>query len=145
MSDGNLRTIFRTRLPEAHWQGIETWSTGQGVPDMNGCLQGHEFWIENKLAKGWKVNFEPGQVAWAERRIRAGGRVFLAVRRQATAGPRRGGAFDELWLFRGQESRAVEADGLKGKQSVLGIWHNGPARWDWAQIRIILAPSSPSI
>lgn len=138
MSDGNLRTIFRTRLPEVHWQGIETWSTGQGVPDMNGCIDGQEFWIENKLTTGWAVTFEPGQVAWHERRVRAGGRVLLAVRRQSKGGPRLGAATDELWLFRGQESRAVSVDGLKGGQPVLGIWPGGPARWNWDTIRKIL-------
>jgi hypothetical protein len=137
VSDGNLRTIFQKHLPEVHWQPIETWSTGQGVPDANGCLAGQEFWIENKLTDGWKVNFEPGQVAWAERRIRAGGRVLLAVRRKTNAGPRRGDACDELWLFNGSQSRAVSVDGLKGAKPLV-IEGNGPAKWDWDTIRKVL-------
>jgi len=72
MSDGNLRQIFQQYIPEAHWQSIET-LIGRGTPDMNGCLNGTEFWIENKLTSGWAVTFETGQVAWAERRVRAGG------------------------------------------------------------------------
>ena len=134
MSDGNLRQLLQNHLPMIHWQSIET-LIGRGTPDMNGCLDGQEFWIENKATSGWTVTFETGQVAWHERRFRAGGRTFIAVRRQAIAGPRRGEAVDELWLFRGQEARAVSLDGLKGKQPIVGIWHGGPARWDWGAIK----------
>lgn len=138
-TDGNLGSIFQKHLPKVHWQRIET-LIGRGTPDLNGCLDGKEFWIENKSTSGWAVKFEDGQVAWHERRCRAGGRTFVAVRRQANVGPRRGDACDELWLFRGQEARRVCAEGLKGKQSipVCGIWHGGPAKWDWDWIRKVL-------
>lgn len=138
MIDGGINQLFQKRLPEVHWQRIET-LVGRGTPDLNGCLWGREFWIEGKSTSGWAVIFEPGQTAWHERRIRAGGRTFVAVRRIATAGPRRGAACDELWLFRGQEARQLEAEGLKGDQSVIGIWDRGPARWDWDHIRKVLA------
>jgi hypothetical protein len=137
MSDGNLRQIFQKHLPDVHWQGVETWSTGQGVPDMNGCLNGVEFWIENKLTSGWAVNFETGQIAWAERRIRAGGRVFLAVRRKAPAGPRKGDAADELWLFHGSYMREVSMEGIKAPRQYR-CWEGGPAHWDWVEIGRIL-------
>lgn len=133
MSDGNLRSIFQKHLPDAHWQGVETFSTGQGVPDMNGCLHGVEFWIENKVTSGWAVNFEMGQVAWAERRVRAGGRVFLAVRRKAAEGPRRKAA-DELWLFKGEHMRKVSVDGLESI-NYIDILTGGPAQWNWDAIR----------
>lgn len=138
MSDGNLGQLFQKHLPEVHWQRIET-LVGRGTPDLNGCLWGREFWIENKLTSGWTVNFEIGQTAWAERRARAGGRTFVAVRRIATAGPRRGAACDEMWLFRGQEARQLEAEGLKGQQPIIGCWSGGPAKWDWDKIRKVLA------
>ena len=134
MSDGNLRQLFQKYLPEFHWQGVETFSTGQGVPDMNGCVYGIELWVENKLTSGWKVNFEMGQVAWAERRVRAGGRVFLAVRRKAPAGPKRGDAVDELWLFHGSQMRAVAEQGLKDQQP-RRLETGGPARWNWPAIK----------
>lgn len=140
MSDGNLGQIFQKRLPKAHWQRIET-LVGRGTPDLNGCLDGKEFWIENKSTSGWVVKFEDGQVAWHERRCRAGGRTFIAVRRQANAGPRRGDACDELWLFHGQQAREVASDGLRGVRPMtmaLGWWAGGPARWGWDQVRQIL-------
>lgn len=138
MSDGNLRSLFQKHLPDIHWQPIETWSTGQGVPDVNGCCGGREFWIENKATGGWTIHFEPGQVAWAERRVRAGGRTFVAVRRQANAGPRRGQAVDELWLFNGESARALALNGLKAGPRPLVQTSGGPARWDWPKIRQLL-------
>lgn len=134
MTDGNLRKIFQTRLPEAHWQSIETWSTGQGVPDVNGCLDGIEFWIEFKLTAGWTVHVEAHQISWLERRTRAGGRCFVAVRRTVPAGPRRGLATDELWLFPGIAARQLAEHGLKTAQALL-ITGGGPARWDWIQVK----------
>lgn len=135
-ADGGLSQLYLKHLPQFHWQS--TWSLGGGAPDMNGCLDGQEFWIENKLTSGWAVKFEFGQVAWHERRVRAGGRTFIAVRRQTVAGPRRGDAVDEFWLFRGQEARQLEVDGLKGKQPLLGVWSGGPARWAWDHLCTIL-------
>lgn len=137
MSDGGLRQLFQKNITQAHWQGIETWSTGQGVPDMNGCLNGADFWIENKLTNGWAVHFEFGQVAWIERRVRAGGRAFVAVRRQAAAGPRRGAATDELWLYAGSKARLLSEKGLKNCRP-LGLWAGGPAAWRWDQVVALL-------
>lgn len=138
MSDGGLRQIFQKHLPKIHWQSIET-LIGRGTPDMNGCLSGQEFWIENKLTSGWAVNFEIGQVAWHERRLRAGGRTFVAVRRQANSGPRKGAACDELWLFYGYDIRQLEAEGLKDLRfKTAGWFEGGPAKWYWDTIQGIL-------
>lgn len=134
--------MFQKHLPSVHWQGVETWSTGQGVPDMNGCIEGWEFWIENKLTSGYKVNFEVGQVAWIERRHRAGGRVFLAIRRKAPAGPRRGEAVDELWLFKGNQVRSVAVNGLdEDKEFPFYRTEGGPAKWNWEAIKNALTCS----
>lgn len=138
MTDGNLRSLFQKHLPEIHWQSVETWSTGQGVPDCNGCYKGNEFWIENKLTSGYVINFEIGQVAWHERRNRAGGQTFIAVRKQTTAGPIRGEARDELWLFDGSQIRALMLNGLKSTKPIM-FWEDGPANWHWVGIRKILA------
>lgn len=138
VSDGNLRTIFQKHLPEAHWQPVET-LVGRGIPDVEYCFPGGiTGWIENKLTNGWTVDISPNQIAWAERRVRVGGRVFLAVRRQTNAGPRRGAATDELWLFNGSQSRQVSLTGLKAPIQPIGCWPSGPSRWNWEAIRKIL-------
>ena len=48
VTDGNLRQLEMRYIRDCHWQSVETWSTGQGVPDVNGCIDGVEFWVENK-------------------------------------------------------------------------------------------------
>lgn len=135
MSDGGLGGLYREHLPQVHWQRIETPLTGGGVPDSNGCHLGSEFWIENKWTRGWKPKIRPFQVGWIERRLRAGGRVFVAVRRQAQAGRRRGAAVDELWLFRGEAVRALKVDGMRAvdRGMLLGVWTGGPSSWNWTE------------
>lgn len=134
MSDGGLRSLFQKHLPLAHWQAIESWNTGQGVPDSNGCLEGVEFWIEHKATVGWTVGVSPGQVAWLERRTRHGGRCFVAVRRQGSA---RGISRDELYLFLGVQARSLLLMGLKGTKP-LGMWEHGPSRWAWGEVKSFL-------
>lgn len=137
MSDANLRQLEMKWLKNVHWQPIETWSTGQGVPDVNGCSNGVEAWIENKWTKGWKVDTSPHQIAWIERRVRNGGRVFIAVRRLTVAGPRKGKAVDELYLFKGADVRLLAELGIgyckadfSEARSLLSC-EGGPAAWDW--------------
>lgn len=139
MTDGNLRKLFQARLPHAHWVPIETWSTGQGVPDVNFCFpDGVEGWIENKISHGYAVKISPHQIAWLERRSRVGGRTFVAVRRQAASGPRRGDAADELHLYCGADVRVLSLHGLESEVAPLGRWVGGPTRWGWPAIEELL-------
>lgn len=116
---------------------VENSGIGRGVPDLNGCYTGVEVWLELKATPGWAVAIEPWQAAWAERRSRAGGRVFFAVRRHCPAGPRRAAA-DELYLFGAHQARALRQFGLKTVKP-LGYWPGPqPAAWIWAEIEIIL-------
>lgn len=140
MSDGGLRQLFSSNLPDAMWQGVESWSTGQGVPDAHFCFPGGiSGWIENKRTQAWSVDMRKEQVAWLERYVRKGGRCFIVVRRQTSAGPRKGKAVDELWLFHGAAARGLLLTGLEGEgRSRLGCWPGGPANWDWGQVRALL-------
>ena len=131
--DGGLKVIFRAHLPEFHWQAIESALTGAGTPDTNYCHSGVEGWIEYKRAEANRVVIDKFQVAWHERRLRAGGRVFLAVRLLASAGPRRGEARDELFLYRGSDTRRVFLEGLRIEPLVHSA--GGPARWNWMNIQ----------
>lgn len=143
MIDGGLRKLFQKHLPLVHWVPIETWSTGQGVPDTNFCHVGVEGWIEFKATPAWSLSFQPGQIAWHERRFRAGGRSFIAVRRHNNGGPRRGAPVDELWLYRGISARILASEGLRRQKfgempSVtpppLICSSGGPTRWPWPMI-----------
>jgi hypothetical protein len=127
MSDDELRKIFRRHMPGVDWQAVETGSTGSGVPDLNGCRVGVEFWLEMKQATHWRITIRPMQVAWCERRLRNGGRVFCAVRR----------AHDELWLFNAWAMRRLMTERLDAVES-LGRWSGGAAAWNWSEITRLL-------
>lgn len=137
-TDGGLRAIFQKKLIDFHWQGVEIGGTGRGVPDSNYCSDGIEGWIEFKLSGAWSVDLRPEQIAWIERRTRARGRVFIVVRRKGEGGPRIGPKFDELWLYRGADVRALAVGGMK-ELPPEGRWAGGVARWDWEAVRKILS------
>ena len=137
--DGGLRQIFRRKLPLIHWQSIESPLTSRGIPDSNGCKDGVEFWVEFKVTMAWSVDLRAEQVAWLMRRARAGGRCWVAVRRNAPGGPRKGSPADELWLVSGDNAAALKKEGLKC-DSLTRVWvhEGGPARWDWDAIGKVL-------
>ena len=137
MSDGNLRTIFRERLPRLHWQSIETAMTGGGVPDSNYCADGVEGWLEYKATTGWAVTLRPAQIGWIARRVRAGGRVYVAVRQQ-------GAGRDNLWLFHGRHVKDARVDGLRGTWArAAASWHEGPQCWNWKAVERALLERAP--
>jgi hypothetical protein len=132
--DGGLRPIFRTKLIKFHWQSIESPLTGKGTPDSNYCFEGYEGWIEFKASSTPRKvsSLKPEQVAWAERRARAGGRVFMAVRV-------RYGNHDLLYLVRARAFRQVYTSGLASlPPSSYQEWDGGPRSWDWGIIALIL-------
>lgn len=63
-------------------------SLGRGVPDVNICLNGVESWVELKIARGSKVEFQKGQLAWMVERTRAGGRCFVVVHQVCPVNPK---------------------------------------------------------
>lgn len=139
--DDGLRAIIHTGLPAVHWQAIETGLLARGVPDSNGCHGGVEFWVECKATEHWAVELQPEQVGWLTRRARAGGRVFVAVRRRFVATTRRSAA-DELWLMRGEYARELKDEGLRcDPRAVLGSWPGGPRAWCWPEVLALLTRS----
>lgn len=129
-ADGDLRRLFRAHLPAFHWVSIETGACAPGTPDSNFCFDGSEGWVEFKTTPGWAVPLRPAQVAWLDRRGRAGGKVYVAVRRRTAD-------VDELWLLNGAAARQLRAGGLRGAQA-LGAWGGGPSAWDWGSVSSIL-------
>lgn len=130
MADGRLRLLFKAHLPKVDWCPLETGPTGRGVPDVNGCISGIEFWIEFKLAEHWRVTIRPEQIGWAERRIRHGGRVFCAVRCRGARG-------DSLWFYSGMALRELKTMRVNDVDC-LGQWYGGPALWDWNAVMDML-------
>jgi hypothetical protein len=137
--DAGLRKCIIGHTPQIHWQAIETGSTGRGIPDLNGCFRSFEIWIECKKADHWAVEVQPEQVGWAERRVRAGGTVFCAVRRLPN---------DELWLLRHEALRKLREPktGLRdlSPSLILGRWSGGPRQWAWAAFLTQVFPAIPA-
>ena len=78
----NLWALLRDNIKEIHWQRIETGITGSGIPDVNGCAKGKEFWIELKeVHSGNSLTLRPMQVAWLSKRAMHGGQVFVLARK----------------------------------------------------------------
>jgi hypothetical protein len=59
-----------------HFQRIET-SVGLGIPDVNCCVNGVEFWLELKVSLGKRLAITKYQKAWILNRYKAGGLVFV--------------------------------------------------------------------
>ena len=126
--DGELRKIFHSTIRQAMWTAVETGTTAAGVPDSEYCFPGGICgWVEHKRTEGWAVVINPQQVAWISRRIRYGGRCFIAVRRKRV----------ELWLVAGQDAQILSEGGLRAIRPI-GSWSGGPSRWDWRAIESAL-------
>lgn len=133
MADGGLRALFKAKLPHFDWTHIETGSIAQGVPDANACYNGNEFWIEYKLTKTDRVAFRNLQPQWIHRRVRHGGKVWIAARKKHDGGARLGKPMDTLFLFHGSRVLDIVQHGLHLSLTA-GIWYNGPGCWDWQEI-----------
>ena len=79
----DLWLLLKNNLTDIHFQRIETGLTGSGVPDVNGCAKGKEFWIELKeIHSGKSLTLRSMQVAWMAKRSAVGGQVFVLARKQ---------------------------------------------------------------
>jgi len=68
--------LTQLRKEKVHCQRIES-VIDQGIPDINCCAFGMEFWIEMKSVKANKINLRAVQMAWHAKRARAGGMVLI--------------------------------------------------------------------
>lgn len=89
---------LKKHLPQVHWQRIESPMT-QGTPDVNGCIQSQEFWLELKIARGNKIKFSNFQCNWAVKRMASGGKVFSLIQHH-----------DNKWirLYEGNQFRKLQ-------------------------------------
>ena len=106
---------IKRSLPYVHWQRIET-GTGQGVPDVNGCIGGDEFWLELKIAQGNKVKITPGQIAWLMQRIDAGGKAWIIVKKK-----------EQIFIYNGYQGSFLLDSGLKLQAEAV---MNKPFDWE---------------
>lgn len=82
MTETKLKVKLKSYLPKrTHFQPIES-MTSLGVPDVNFCLDGSEFWVELKIVLGEeKLRFQkpltPYQWNWLRRRVKSRGNVWI--------------------------------------------------------------------
>ncbi len=133
--DGGLWLLIREHMKAPTWQRIESGLTASGIPDLNGCLNGQEIWVELKKVVGRQVKLTPYQVGWLVRRSLAGGRTWILARHQHGGGPRLGSPVDRLLLWRGEHARAVKEKGLEAEALCELIL---PTPFDWYQLMVTL-------
>lgn len=124
--ESSLWKMLKGHMPSS-WdvQRIETGSTGRGIPDVNVCVDGHEFWIELKVVQGRRVELSPEQVAWHYRRTRAGGRTWILARDKADGVWK--GKYDRLYLWSGDKAPEVFSKGIEAPGAV--TWA-APFAWE---------------
>ena len=121
-----VNNVFREGMfrlyPVIHWQRIECW-TDKGVPDVNFCLQGREYWVEckwvpTKSGKVFSHKLQPEQCAWLLARSRAEGSAWVLARRG-----------DVFRLYPGREARSLVDQGWNGR-----YLHEMEKPWEWNMI-----------
>jgi hypothetical protein len=128
----DLRAVMQRKLKRVHWQQIDQ----DGVPNLNGCLGGKEFWVHCVTATGWKPEMRRSLVRWICRRAAMGVPIFVFTRSARLLGAYRGIPTDEVWLIDGNYASELRSWGLKKlpRKAVLGVWEGGFAKWDWPAI-----------
>ena len=77
--EAKLWQDVKKALKDAHLVRIEN-KACPGVPDVNGCYDGVEFWIELKVIKGNSLRLSKFQKAFINERSKHGGKVFVLAR-----------------------------------------------------------------
>ena len=116
----NLWLLLRKNLPQIHLQRIETGMTGAGVPDVNGCAKGKEFWVELKeIHSGNALTLRPMQISWLAKRALHGGQVFVMARKNK-----------EIKLYHIDSLTGIKELVKKGYVSEALVVLNIPYDWD---------------
>lgn len=125
--EGKLWELLRdnTKPYGIHWQRIESATTGRGIPDVNGCWNGAEAWIELKIIRGHRVKFQTEQPVWLYKRSMAGGKCWVLARRTTKDG-------DELWLWPG--IRAMELKKKKIQEVPPTLIYKQRNQWSWSEL-----------
>ena len=114
-TEKKLYQALKTNLPKVHWQRIETGALQQGVPDVNACYGGREFWLELKCTSNDRVSLSPFQCSWHMRRATVGGASWILV-----SSPK------ALTLQRGADALRLMEEGVS---SCVASSYSAPVDW----------------
>ena len=91
-----LKRVQSLQEHSMHWTRIES-STGEGIPDVELCVDGPTAWIELKIGDmtpdGLKADISKEQFVWHTLRLKAGGLAYFLVRYGRN-----------LWLMKGSHA-----------------------------------------
>ncbi len=74
--ESKLWQRIKKHITKPHLIRVES-NTINGIPDINGCWQGKEFWIELKSDKVGYPKLSKWQISWINKRIKHGGIVII--------------------------------------------------------------------
>lgn len=80
MTEDDFWSKLRLELPSGHYVRVEN-LVHPGTPDVSFCVGGVEGWMENKYTDKFPLEHPvlQSQIIWIGQRVRAGGRVIIAV------------------------------------------------------------------
>lgn len=74
--ESKLWQRIKKNITKPHFIRVES-NTINGIPDINGCWSGKEFWIELKSDKVSYPKLSKWQIVWINKRILNGGTVLI--------------------------------------------------------------------
>lgn len=74
--ESKLWQRIKKHITKPHFIRVES-NTINGIPDINGCWKGKEFWIELKSDKVGYPKLSKWQISWINKRIKHGGIVII--------------------------------------------------------------------
>ena len=74
--ESKLRQRIKKHITKPHLIRVES-NTINGIPDINGCWKGKEFWMELKSDKVGYPKLSKWQISWINKRIKHGGIVII--------------------------------------------------------------------
>ena len=74
--ESKLWQRIKKHITKPHFIRVES-NTVNGIPDINGCWKGKEFWIELKSDKVGYPKLSKWQISWINKRIKHGGIVII--------------------------------------------------------------------
>jgi len=74
--ESKLWQRIKKNITKPHLIRVES-NTINGIPDINGCWSGKEFWLELKSDKVGYPKLSKWQIAWINKRIKHGGIVII--------------------------------------------------------------------
>jgi hypothetical protein len=104
-------------------------TAGSGIPDVNCCHQGVEFWLELKIVRENRIQFRSSQIAWITERSGYSGRVFILAKRG-----------EWLLVYKGTQAYSLGvSNGYVDDVTPAKIF-KGP--WNWKEILSFLVTSN---